>query len=147
MMITLDRSDARRISAVLYELRELTNTFRQPLLALTALMTMRVFFLVGSPSPWRLVEVLESRYGRIRLIMHFDTLERLRAAIEERLAWQRADEDFVARHLSTPGNAVSRDWVPSKDFDLIFGADRERIRRETCTTAATHVVTFGMIQG
>jgi hypothetical protein len=147
MMNTLDRSEARRISAVLYELRGLTDTFRQPLPALTALMTLRVFFLVGSPSPWRLVEVLGSRYGRARLIMYFDTLERLRAAIEERLAWQRADEDFVDRHLSRPGNAVTHDWVPSKDFDLIFAADRERIRRKTCTTAATHIVTFGAIQG
>ena len=95
-LVGLDRSEARRISSALLELRELTSVSRQPVPALNALMTLRAFYLIDSESPWRLVEVLNSRRGRAPRILRFDTLEGVRAAIDERLAWRHADEQVQA---------------------------------------------------
>jgi hypothetical protein len=67
----------------------------------------------------------------------------LRRAVDERAAWQLADEQFVARHMATPGGfpGVTADWVHSKDFDVIFGPSRDAIYREMCVTSPMHTVT------
>ena len=62
----------------------------------------------------------------------------LEAAIQGRVAWDVADEEFRGRHLATAGGfpGVTADWVHSKDFDLVFGPSRHAIRLELCTMAA-----------
>jgi hypothetical protein len=74
----------------------------------------------------------------------FDSLDKIRRSVDERLAWQRVDEQFVARHMATPGGfpGVTADWVHSKDFDLIFGPPRDAIHKEMCTTSPKHTVTL-----
>ena len=145
--IFLEAPDDLRIAASLLSLHDLAEHFWQPLSALQATMTLRVFFVVGSSSPWKLIEVLRSRYGRTRRVLCFDNEAQLRTAIEERLAWQRADEEFVERNMSTAGGTVTADWVPSKDFEMIFGAKREEIRRSICDTSPTRAAIFGVVRG
>jgi len=74
----------------------------------------------------------------------FDSLEQIQRCIDERLAWQRADERFVARHMATPGGfpSVTADWVHSRDFDAIFRPPRDAIRKEMCATSPKHTVTL-----
>jgi len=87
--------------------------------------------------------VLHTPHRRSRTMLCFDSEAKLRSAIEERLAWQRADEEFVERNMSTAGGPVTSDWVHSKDFDLLFGAVRAQIRRTICVTSPVRSVTFG----
>ena len=95
-------------------------------------------------SAWRLIEIVRSRSGSRRRMLCFTSMEDVTRAVEERCAWQRADEQFVATHMATPGGfpGVTADWVPSKDFDLMFGSSREAIRRQMCLTSPDHTVTL-----
>jgi hypothetical protein len=74
----------------------------------------------------------------------FDSFEQIRRSIDERLAWQRADAQFVADHMSTsdgfPG--VTADWVHTKDFESIFMPSRDAMRKEICTTSPKRTVTL-----
>ena len=107
--------------------------------------SLMTLFVVGSLAPWRLIEVLHTPHGRSRKMLCFDSEAQLQSAIDERLAWQRADTEFVERNMSTTGGPVTSDWVHSKDFDLLFGAVREEIRRTICVTAPVRSVTFGLL--
>src|ERR1700716_932242 len=106
--------------------------------------TFQVVFVAGAASPWRLIDPTRSTAGRRRRMLCFDSLEQIRRSVDERLAWQRADEQFVARHMATPGGfpGVTADWVHSKDFDLIFWRSRDAIRKEMCATSPKHTVTL-----
>jgi hypothetical protein len=105
---------------------------------------LQVVFVAGTASAWRLIETVRSTIGRQRRMLCFDSLDQIRRSLDERLAWQRADEQFVARHMATPGGfpGVTGDWVHSKDFDLIFGPRRAAIRKEMCATSPKHTVTL-----
>jgi hypothetical protein len=102
------------------------------------LIAAQVLYVDGAASAWRLIETTRFAGRRQRRMLCFDSLKQVRLAIEERLAWQRADDEFVAAYMSTPGgfSGVTSDWVHSKDLDLVFRPSRDAIRRETCVTLA-----------
>jgi len=136
--------DAMLISTAVAELQTLARRFSRPVPAVQSVITIQVVFVAGTASPWRLIETTRSTVGRRRHMLCFDSLEQIRRSVDERLAWQRADEQFVARHMATPDGfpGVTADWVPSKDFDSIFRASRDAIRKEMCATSPKHVVTL-----
>lgn len=98
----------------------------------------------GADCPWRLVETERSASGRLRRtrMLCFRLLDEIRLAIEERLAWATADEQFRATQMATPGGfpGVTADWVPSKDFDLVFATSRKLLREQICTTPSAQTV-------
>jgi hypothetical protein len=124
------------------ELQAIAGAFLQPLPAVQSVLTLQVVLVAGAASAWRLIETVRSTIGRRRRMLCFDSLDQIRRAVDERLAWQRADEEFVATHMATPGGfpGVTADWVHSKDFDLIFGPSRDDLRKELCATSARHTV-------
>jgi hypothetical protein len=126
------------------QLQTLAGALSRPLPPAQSAITLQVVFVAGTASPWRLVETVRSTTGRRRRMLCFDSLERIRRYVEERLAWQRADGQFVARHMATPGGfpGVTADWVHSNDFDLILGPRRDAIRKEMCATSPDQIVTL-----
>ena len=100
-------------------------------------------FVVGAAHPWRLVESERSsgRPRRTRMLC-FRSLDEIRNALEERVAWATADEQFRATHMQTPAGVpgVTGDWVPSKDFDLVFATSRRLLREQICTTPSRQTV-------
>ncbi len=134
--------DAMLISNAAAELQTLARRFSQPLPVAQSVVTIQVVFVAGAASPWRLIETTRSTVGRRRRMLCFDSLEQIRRSVDERLAWQRADEQFVARHMATPDGfpSVTADWVHSKDFDLIFRPARDAIRKEMCATMPKHTL-------
>lgn len=103
-----------------------------------------VAFVADAACAWRLVETERSTSRRVRRKrMHcFRSLDEILHAVEERLAWAAADELFRATHMQTvaglPG--VTGDWVPSKDFDLIFATSRGLLRADICRTPSAQTV-------
>ena len=136
--------DAMFISNAVAELQTLARRLSQPLPAVQSVITIQVVFVAGTVSAWRLIETTQSTVGRRRRMLCFDSLEEIRRSLDERLAWQRADEQFVVRHMATPGGfpGVTADWVHSKDFALIFRPSRDAIRKDMCATSPKHVVTL-----
>jgi hypothetical protein len=127
----------------LAQLQSIAATFSRPLPPTNSLIAVQVVFVAGTASPWRLVETVRSNAGQRRQMLCFDSLDRIQRCIEERLAWQRADEEFVERHMTTPrGFDITADWVHSKDFDLIFGPQRDALSKQMCTTSPNHIVTL-----
>jgi hypothetical protein len=145
MNITHDSvPDATFISNAVAELQTLARSFSQPLPAGQSMITTQVLFVAGTASAWRLIEATQSTVGRRRRMLCFDSFEQIRRSVDELLTWQRADEQFVATHMATPGGfpGVTADWVHSKDFDLIFLPSRDAIRKEMCATSPKHSVTL-----
>jgi hypothetical protein len=136
--------DAMLSSNAVAELQTLARRFSQSLPAVQSLITIQVVFVAGTASPWRLIETTRSTDGRQRRMLCFDSLEQIRRSVHERLAWQRADEQFVARHMATPDGfpGVTADWVHSKDFELVFRPARDAIRNEMSATSPKHTVTL-----
>jgi hypothetical protein len=136
--------DANFISNEVARLQTLAGAFSLPLTAVQSVLTLQVVFVAGTASAWRLIETVRSAIGRQRRMLCFDSLGQIRRCVDEHLAWQRADEQFVATYMATPGGfpGVTADWVHSKDFDLIFGPSRDAIRMEMCATSPKHTVTL-----
>jgi hypothetical protein len=135
--------DASFISNEVAQLQGLAAAFSRPLPAVQSVIKLQVVFVAGTACAWRLIETVRSIVGRQRRMLCFDSLDQIRRSVAERLAWQRADEQFVATHMATPGGfPVTADWVHSKDFDLIFGPWRDGIGKEMCATSPTHTVTL-----
>jgi hypothetical protein len=78
-------------------------------------------------------------------MMCFRESEQMRRILVERRDWQRADEEFVAEHMATPGNfpGVTSDWVPSHSFDAVFDSYRLASRERIYQTAPDRVVNLG----
>jgi hypothetical protein len=143
MNVTHDSArDPIFISNAVLELQTLAGAFSRSLPTERSVITLQVVFVAGTASAWRLIETARSAIGRRRRMLCFDSPDQIRRSVEERLAWQRADERFVAKHMATPGGlpGVTADWVHSKDFDLIFGPSRDAIRRELCATSPERTV-------
>jgi hypothetical protein len=136
--------DANFITNEVGRLQTLAGAFSRPLPAVKSVITLQVVFVAGTACAWRLIETVRSTIGRQRRMLCFDSLDKIRRSVDERLAWQRADEQFVARHMATPGGfpGVTTDWVHSKDFDLIFGPSRDAVHEEMCATSPIHTVTL-----
>jgi hypothetical protein len=137
-------TDAVLISNAVAELQTRARRFSQPLPAVQSVITIQVVFVAGTASPWRLIETTRSTGGRRRRMLCFDSLEQIRRSVDERLAWQRADEQFVAAHMATPDGfpGVTADWVHSRDFESIFRPSRDAIRKEMCATSPKQTVTL-----
>ena len=130
------------ISSALAELQTRAHRFSQPLPPTQSVITIQVVFVAGAASPWRLIETTRFTVGRRRRMLCFDSLEQIRRSVDERLAWQSADQQFVATHMATPAGfpGVTADWVPSRDFELIFRPSRDAIRNALCATAPKQTV-------
>jgi len=107
--------------------------------------TYQVYLIFGVKMPWRLLETTRCGARQKKLMLCFDSLERIRQSVEERRIWQQEDEAFVERHMTTPGGfpGVTADWVPSKDFDFVFGPQRKAMRLALCSTQPDCIVTLG----
>jgi len=136
--------DPTLIPNAIAELQAMVGTFSQSRPTAPSVLTLQVVFVVGAPSAWRLIETERSQSTRRRRMLCFDSSAQIRRAIDERLAWQRADERFVANNMATPGGfpGVTADWVPSKDFEWILGPTRDAIRKELCATSARLTVSL-----
>jgi hypothetical protein len=136
--------DADRILSALAGLQLLALTFTQSSTALELGNALWVAFVADAADQWRLVETERSTNGRRRRtrMFCFRSLDEIRSAVEERLAWASADEQFRAIHMATPGGfpGVTGDWVASKDFDLIFATSRRLLREQICTTPSRQMV-------
>jgi hypothetical protein len=144
MNVTTDlRQDA--ISNALADLQRVADTFSLPRPTSESVITLRVIFVAGASSAWRLIETVQSCAGRQRQMLCFESLDQLSHAVEERVAWQRADEQFVATYMATPAGppGVTADWVPGKQLDSFFGPSRDAIRNELCPTLPKQTVTLG----
>ena len=138
--------DADRILSALAGLRSLAVEFSQSSTARELGSALWVAFVADAAHSWRLVETERSTNGRRhrKRMLCFRSLDELRRAVEERLAWTTADEQFRATHMETTAGlpGVTADWVPSKDFDLIFATARGLLREEICTTPSAQTVTL-----
>jgi hypothetical protein len=67
---------------------------------------LRIMFVVGSSWPWRAIESDRASPGK--RMMCFREPEQIQRIVLERLDWRRADEQFVAEHMATPGNLSAR---------------------------------------
>jgi hypothetical protein len=144
-LVLSPREPEREVSSSLRVLQPLAATFRRHFPVEGSVMTLQVLYVAGAVSPWRLIELIRTPTGREKRMLCFDTLGRLSAAVYERLAWQRADEEFVARNGSTPGGfpGVTADWVLSEDFERLSGSVREGLRAANCPTSPTRAVRIG----
>jgi hypothetical protein len=138
--------DADRILSVLAGLQLLAVEFSKSSTARELGTALWVAFVADAAHPWRLVETERSTSGRLRRkrMLCFRSLDEMLNAVEERLAWATADEQFRANHMETTAGlpGVTGDWVPSKDFDLIFVTSRRLLREGICTTPSAQTVTL-----
>lgn len=138
------RLDGDRILRALAGLQLLALEFSQTSTAIELGSTLWVAFVADAVCPWRLVETERSTTGRLRRkqMLCFALLEEILRAVEERLAWATADEQFRASHMATPGGfpGVTGDWVHSKDFDLVFARTRQLLRERICATPSGQTV-------
>lgn len=104
---------------------------------------LRIMFVVGSSSPWRAIET--DRESPRKRMMCFRESEQMRRILVERRDRQRAEEEFVAEHMATPGSfpGVTSDWVPSHSFDAVFDSYRLASREQIYQTTPDRVVNLG----
>ena len=136
--------DADRILSALTALQLLAAEFSQSSTAMELGSALWVAFVADAACPWRLVETERSSSGRQRRkrMLCFRSLDKILHAAEERLDWATADEQFRANHMATTAGlpGVTGDWVPSKDFALIFATSRRLLREGICTTPSARTV-------
>ena len=131
---------AFRIVGALAELHTLARAFSESSTAIEFGITLRIAFVAGAASAWRLIETerfTSGRPHRVRMLC-FESLDDIRRAVQERLHWAAADQQLRATQMATPGGfpGVTADWVHDEDFDLIFGPSRNWLRAEICTTSS-----------
>ena len=146
MMMTHDDCEpgAFRIVSALAELHPLVRAFSDSSTATEFGITLRVAFVTNAAFAWRLIEterLSSGRRHRLRMLC-FESPEAMRRAIQERLNWAAADQQFRATHMATPGefSAVTSDWVHSKDFDSVLGPSRRSLREKSCATSAARTL-------
>jgi len=146
MMMTPDECepDAFRIVNVLAELHAFARAFSESSTATEFRTTLRVAFVANAEFAWRLIETerfTSGRRNRVRMLC-FESPEAMRRAVQERLEWAAADEQFRATQMATPGDfpGVTVDWVHSKDFASIFDPSRRSLREEICATSSARTL-------
>jgi hypothetical protein len=136
--------DADLILSALAELQRLALRFTESSTAMELGKALWAAFVADAVFPWRLVETdrLSSSRLRRKRMLCFGLLDEIRSAIKERLAWASADEQFRANYMATAGGlpGVTGDWVPSKDFDVVFATSRRLLRERICTTPSGRMV-------
>jgi hypothetical protein len=110
--------NATRLWSALAGLQLLAVEFSRTPTAMELGARLWVAFVPGADCPWRLVETERAVSGRSRRtrMLCFRLLDEIRLAVEERVAWATADEQFRATQMATPGGfpGVTADWVPAK---------------------------------
>lgn len=98
--MSLAKTNARRPARELSSINCSLWSFPQTSTAAQLGSTLWIAFVADAAYPWRLVETERSTTGRLRRkqMLCFALLEEILRAIEERLAWATADEQFCARH-------------------------------------------------
>jgi hypothetical protein len=126
------------VSGAVSNLQKIAGTFSLALPGGQSMVTLQVVFVVGAKHPWRLLETARSSSHRRRRMLCFNSVIEIQCAIDQYLAWQHADEQFVATHMVTPGGfpGVTTDWVPSTQFESFFASSRESIRAKLCAMSA-----------
>jgi hypothetical protein len=134
--------DLVNCTEALRRLQTLARLFVRPQPPAKSVIALRVVLVPGTANPWRLVENWQSFDRHRKRMLCFRSVEQVGQSLEEYGAWQRADELFVANHMSTPGGfpGVTADWVPSKDFDIVFAKQRDAMRAQICRTLPEEVV-------
>jgi hypothetical protein len=144
MGIDKNVGDSGCVASLVTELNELARMFSRSSTAVEFGLALQVVLLIGSTSAWRLIETerFTSTQRPLKRMLCFDSLKQVRRAIEARLTWDRADEEFRARHMTTPGGfpGVTADWVHTKDFDSLFGPSRAALRKELCVATASQTL-------
>lgn len=136
-------SDASRIVSALTELHVLARAFSESSTATEFGTSLRVAFVAGAASAWRLIETdrIASGLRRVRMLC-FGSFEEIRRAVQERVDWAAADQQFRETQMATPAGfpGVTADWVHSKDFDRIFSAPRYWLRAQMCATSSARTL-------
>lgn len=95
----------------------------------------QVVHLVGAARAWRLIEVEGSGDGSMhrRRMLCLASADQVRDALAAIEAWVRADREFCAAYMVTPGGfpGVTADWVHRADFDGVFGPLRQLLRKDS----------------
>jgi hypothetical protein len=141
MDVTHDRErDATCIVNAMTELQALARAASQSSTAAEFGISFQVIWVAGARYAWRLIEAERFSGGsrHQKRMLCFESLEEIHNVLEERLAWVRADQEFRATYMVTPGGfpGVTADWVHTKDFDVVFGPSRYLLRKELCATTA-----------
>src|SRR5262245_14839339 len=136
--------DAESPDTALIELDQLARSFARSWTAIEFRIRIQVLFVAGAILPWRLVETERYTDGRLphTRMLCFERLDQIQDAVNARLAWSAADEEFRAAHMATPGGfpGVTADWVHTKDFDLLFTPTRYALRRTMCSTSSARTL-------
>jgi hypothetical protein len=108
---------------------------------------LRIMFVVGSSWPWRAIESDRAAPGK--RMMCFRDSEQIQRLLLARLDRQRADEEFVAEHLATPGGfpGITSDWVPSYLFDAVFELHRLQTSEEGYQATPDRIVKLAGARG
>ena len=136
--------DATRIIGALTELHALARAFSDSSTATEFGITLQVAFLANAAFAWRIIEAerfVSGRRHRVRMLC-FESSEEMRRAVQDRLDWAAADQQFRATQMATPAGfpAVTADWVHSEDFDSIFAPSLCSLREELCATSSARTL-------
>jgi hypothetical protein len=128
------------VSVIVRELQRIADTSGPRDSPFPPIDRLRIMFVVGSTWPWRAIE--SDRASPHKRMMCFRESEQIRSLLLERLEWQRADEEFEAEHLATPGGfpGITSDWVPSRLFEAMFESYRLAARAQGYQTTPDRVV-------
>jgi hypothetical protein len=135
------------VSVTVAELQRIADTSGAGARPHRSIGRLRIIFVVGSRWPWRAIE--SDRASPHKRMMCFRESEQIRRILLERLEWQRADEEFVAEHLATPGSlpGITSDWVPSRLFDAMFESYRLETRERGYQITPDHIVNLPRTRG
>ena len=116
------------------ELQDLARACSQSSTAIELRINFQVLHVVGAVDPWRLIETAGSHDGsrrRRRMLCHASP-DQVRITLEAITTWIRADLQFSATHMATPGGfpGVTGDWVHAADFRIVFGPSRQLLRND-----------------
>jgi hypothetical protein len=135
------------VSVTVRELQRIADTSGAGDPRLRSIGRLRIIFVVGSSWPWRAIE--SDRASPHKRMMCFRESEQIRRILLERLEWQRADDEFVAEHLATPGSlpGITSDWVPSRLFDAVFESYRLETRERSYQITPDRIVNLPRTRG
>ena len=135
------------VSVTVRELQRIADTSGPGDPLLRSIGRLRIMFVVGSTWPWRAIEF--DRASSHKRMMCFRESEQVQRILLERLEWQRADEEFIAEHLATPGSlpGITSDWVPSRLFDAMFESYRLDTREQGYQTTPDRIVNLARTRG
>lgn len=116
------------------ELQDIARACSQASTAIELRINFQALHVIGAVDPWRLIETAGSLDGsrRRRRMLCFASPDQVRITLEAITTWIRADLQFSATHMVTPGGfpGVTGDWVHAADFGTVFGPSRQLLRND-----------------